>query len=102
MPRAARLASLWRGDHEARRTVTPHNNRFAVMFDALTKPDVRAEPGPRPATTRRRQHASDSTYVLCEINVSSVVPFPDAAAADIARLALARCRPGHDDPSVHR
>jgi hypothetical protein len=30
------------------------------------------------------------TYVLCEINVSSVFPFPEQAPAEIARLALAR------------
>jgi hypothetical protein len=30
------------------------------------------------------------TYVLCEINVSSVFPFPDRAPSEIARLALAR------------
>jgi hypothetical protein len=41
--------------------------------------------GPRDAT-------GEDTYVLCEINVSSVFPFPEQAAADIARLALARLR----------
>lgn len=30
------------------------------------------------------------TYVLCEINVSSVFPFPEEAPAAIARLAMAR------------
>lgn len=30
------------------------------------------------------------TYVLCEINVSSVFPFPEVAPAAIARLAMAR------------
>jgi hypothetical protein len=39
--------------------------------------------GPRDAT-------GHDTYVLCEINVSSVFPFPDQAASEIARLALAR------------
>jgi hypothetical protein len=28
----------------------------------------------------------EDTYVLCEINVSSVAPFPDQAPAEIARL----------------
>ena len=36
--------------------------------------------GPRTAT-------GDDTYVLCEINVSSVMPIPDQAPAAIARLA---------------
>jgi hypothetical protein len=39
--------------------------------------------GPRDAT-------GHDTYVLCEINVSSVFPFPEQAASEIARLALAR------------
>ena len=37
-----------------------------------------------------RTAAGDDTYVLCEINVSSVFPIPDQAPAAIARLALAR------------
>jgi hypothetical protein len=39
--------------------------------------------GPRDASGR-------DTYVLCEINVSSVFPFPEEAPAEIARLARAR------------
>jgi hypothetical protein len=39
--------------------------------------------GPRDAQGR-------DTYVLCEINVSSVAPFPETAPAEIARLAMAR------------
>jgi hypothetical protein len=34
--------------------------------------------------------SGQDTYVLCEINVSSVFPFPDHAPSEIARLALAR------------
>ncbi|MBN9560523.1 MAG: Cj0069 family protein [Alphaproteobacteria bacterium] len=41
--------------------------------------------GPRTAT-------GEDTYVLCEINVSSVAPFPDQASEVIARLAMARLR----------
>ena len=40
--------------------------------------------GPRDAT-------GQDTYVLCEINVSSVFPFPEQAPSEIARLAKARC-----------
>ena len=36
--------------------------------------------------------AGDDTYVLCEINVSCVSPFPDAAIDVIAHAALARAR----------
>jgi hypothetical protein len=39
--------------------------------------------GPRDASGR-------DSYVLCEINVSSVFPFPEQAPAEIARLAMAR------------
>jgi hypothetical protein len=41
--------------------------------------------GPRDAT-------GQDTYVLCEINVSSVFPFPEQAASEIARLARARSK----------
>ena len=37
-----------------------------------------------------RTAAGDDTYVLCEINVSSVMPIPDQAPAEIARLARER------------
>jgi hypothetical protein len=41
-----------------------------------------------------RTASGDDTYVLCEINVSSVFPFPDQAPAEIARLAAVRSVPG--------
>jgi hypothetical protein len=34
--------------------------------------------------------AGDDSYALCEINVSSVAPFPDTAALPVARRAFAR------------
>jgi hypothetical protein len=37
-----------------------------------------------------RDAAGQDTYVLCEINVSSVFPFPEQAPLEIARLARAR------------
>jgi hypothetical protein len=48
--------------------------------------------GPRDATGR-------DTYVLCEINVSSVFPFPEQAPSEIARLAKARSR---SNKAMHR
>jgi hypothetical protein len=39
-----RLALLWRGDREARRDATPHNNRLSPVFEALAELGVRAEP----------------------------------------------------------
>jgi len=39
-----------------------------------------------------RNEAGEDTYVLCEINVSSVFAIPDEAPAAIARLALHRLR----------
>jgi hypothetical protein len=38
-----------------------------------------------------RAASGEDTYVLCEINVSSVFAIPEQAPAEIARLALARC-----------
>jgi Domain of unknown function (DUF6815) len=37
-----------------------------------------------------RDPSGADTYVLCEINVSSVFPFPEQAPSEIARLAMAR------------
>jgi hypothetical protein len=37
-----------------------------------------------------RTSAGEDTYVLCEINVSSVFPIPDQAPEEIARRAEAR------------
>jgi hypothetical protein len=37
-----------------------------------------------------KTEAGHDTYVLCEINVSSVSPFPDSAVEPLARATLAR------------
>jgi hypothetical protein len=37
-----------------------------------------------------RAASAEDTYVLCEISVSSVSPFPEQATAEIARLGLTR------------
>jgi hypothetical protein len=37
-----------------------------------------------------KRESGEDTYVLCEINVSSVSPFPDSAVAPIAHATLAR------------
>ena len=39
-----------------------------------------------------RTASGDDTYVLCEINVSSVFAIPDQAPAAIARLVAARLK----------
>jgi hypothetical protein len=39
-----------------------------------------------------RNNAGEDTYVLCEINVSSVAPFPDAAVEPLARAVLAKAQ----------
>jgi hypothetical protein len=41
---AGRLALLWRGDRDARRSATPHNNRLSRVFEALAALGIRAEP----------------------------------------------------------
>ena len=39
-----------------------------------------------------RTPSGEDTYVLCEINVSSVFPFPEQVPSEIARRALGRTR----------
>jgi uncharacterized protein DUF6815 len=39
-----------------------------------------------------KSHSGDETYVLCEINVSSVFPIPDNAPGEVARLAESRLK----------
>jgi hypothetical protein len=40
-----------------------------------------------------RDAAGQDTYVLCEIKVSSVFPFPEQAPSEIARIAMTRSQP---------
>lgn len=42
--KAPKIAVLWRGDAEARRTATPQNNRFHRVFEELAAIGVDAEP----------------------------------------------------------
>ena len=37
-----------------------------------------------------KRESGEDTYVLCEINVSSVSPFPDSAVTLVAQTTLAR------------
>ena len=39
-----KIAVLWRGDSEGRRTATPQNNRFCRIFDELAAVGIHAEP----------------------------------------------------------
>jgi hypothetical protein len=39
-----------------------------------------------------KHESGEDTYVLCEINVSSVSPFPDAALPLLAQATLARTK----------
>jgi hypothetical protein len=48
--------------------------------------------GPKIATERP---SGEDTYVLCEINVSSVSPFPDTAVTPLAQAAFARVVDSH-------
>src|SRR3984893_17829016 len=52
-----------------------------------------------------RDASGQDTYVLCEINVSSVFPFPEQAPLEIARLAMRRLQSKkgtHDDQRLTR
>jgi len=44
-----------------------------------------------------RSGPGDDTYVLCEINVSSVLPIPDEAPEEIARSVEWRLKRSIDD-----
>ena len=39
-----RIAIIWRGDGEARRTATPQNNRYHRIFEELAALGIQAEP----------------------------------------------------------
>jgi len=43
-PKRHKVAIVWRGDAEARRLATPHNNRFHRIFEELDALAIRAEP----------------------------------------------------------
>jgi hypothetical protein len=47
-----------------------------------------------------RDLSGEDTYVLCEINASSVLPFPEQAPSEIARLALVRLQSAKKGPRV--
>jgi hypothetical protein len=49
-----------------------------------------------------RDASGQDTYVLCEINVSSVFPFPDPAPFEIARLALSRVHSNKERHACYR
>lgn len=51
---------------------------------------------------RPRTAAGEDSYVLCEINVSSVFAIPDEAPAAIARLTMERCGRGARPRPTHR
>jgi hypothetical protein len=43
-PKPSKIVILWRGDAEARRAATPHNNRFYRIFEELADLGIKAEP----------------------------------------------------------
>jgi hypothetical protein len=43
-----------------------------------------------------KDEAGDDTYVLCEINVSSVAPYPDSATPLLAQAALRQAQIARD------
>ena len=47
-----------------------------------------------------RTPSGEDSYVLCEINVSSVFAIPDQAPAAIARLALSKLRSRQSEPAL--
>jgi hypothetical protein len=49
-----------------------------------------------------RRGPGNDTYVLCEINVSSVSPFPDSAVSLAAEAALARTKRDKSSTTTER
>ena len=105
------IAILWRGDEAARRSVTPESSRFnadprfqrlrRLMEDEWTPQlasllgiPCRDLPMIWDADFMLGPPGADGTdsYVLGEINVSSVFPIPDEASAEIARRVADRLR----------
>jgi hypothetical protein len=94
--RTGRVALLWRGSREAREKAASQGNRLSpinlesdwipAMQQLLDLPTERLPAiwdadflyGPK-------TESGDDTYVLCEINVSAVFPFPDQAIAKLAQ-----------------
>ena len=44
MTRVPKVAVVWRGDGETRRTATPQNNRFHRVFEELSAVGIHATP----------------------------------------------------------
>jgi hypothetical protein len=110
-----RVAILSHHDRETKEGTAPENGRFAKVFPALSALGAKAEAvlyhdDCCDAVRRRllqfiatvelpvlwdadfllgpKDASGEDSYVLCEINVSSVSPFPDSAAPLLARAAL--------------
>ncbi len=56
-----------------------HPNDLPVLWDADF---IRGE----------KTRSGEETYVLCEINISSVYPFPPSALVSLVKEAISRCR----------
>ena len=55
-----KIAIVWRGDHETRRTATPQNNRFHRVFEELLARGIALAPSAYEvgflSTAHRREH----------------------------------------------
>jgi len=76
-----KVAILWRGDHEARRSATPQNNRFHRVFEELAALDIDAEPA---------VYADD---IVCEVReqllaVDAVLVWVDPIHEGLTRTVL--------------
>jgi hypothetical protein len=76
-----RVAVLWRGDREARRTATPGNNRFHRVFEELAALGIQAEPA---------VYADDITDEVREqlLTVDGVLVWVDPIHDEQTRTAL--------------
>jgi len=79
-----KIAVLWRGDAEARRTATPQSNRFHRVFEELAAIGVDAEP-----TVYDEEFADEVRQQL--LVVDGVLVWVDPIHQGKTRTALDRC-----------
>src|SRR5580692_2170165 len=76
-----KIAILWRGDHDARRTATPANNRYHRIFEELQALGLTAEPA---------VYADDIADEVREqlLGVDGVLVWVDPIHEDLTRATL--------------
>ena len=89
IPTPYKIAILWRGDREAQRAATPHNNRYHQVFAELAARGIEAEPAVYDEDfadeVRARLLAADGVLVWVDpIHQGKTRPRLDALLRDVA------------------